>query len=138
MKTNSVYVDTVSQATAAMHRAGNGWFGGDLQLWRIIAIVVLVAIGISFIATVLKLLLDHRLKSKLLERELPEEQVRLILASSQNPLKESALKWLLTATGVTAGLLIAGLAETGPVLSMAIVSAGIAASFGLYYLMIRK
>lgn len=138
MKTDSVYTDTVSQATAALHRSGNGWFGGDLQLWRIIAIVMLVAIGISFIATVLKLLLDHRLKSKLLERELSEEQIRLILGSGQKPLKEAALKWSLTATGLTAGLLIAGLAETGPVLSMAIVSAGVAASFGLYYLIIRK
>ncbi|MBS1530987.1 MAG: hypothetical protein JSU01_11805 [Bacteroidetes bacterium] len=137
MKTDSIYTDTI-HAVTPVHNAAISWLSGDLQVWRIIGIIVLAAIGISFILAVIKLLLDHRLKSKLLQKELPEDQIRLILGSGRQPLKEIALKWSLTSVGVAAGLFIAGLTETGPAMSMAFIAACIAASFGFYYLITKK
>jgi hypothetical protein len=138
MNTDSVYTDTLCKTAAVVHSPNSGWNGFDLQFWRIAGIVLIIAIGVSFILVVIKLLLDHRLKSKLVEKDLPDERVRLILGSGLQPLKEAALKWSLTAAGTAAGLLIAGIAETGPALSMAFIAAGIAASFGLYYLITKK
>jgi hypothetical protein len=138
MNTDSVYTDTLSKTAKVANSANSGWGGFDLQFWRIAGIVLIIAIGVSFILVVIKLLLDHRLKSKIVEKDLPEERIRLILGNGLLPLKEAALKWSLTAAGVAAGLLIAGIAETGPALSMAFIAACVAASFGLYYLITKN
>lgn len=105
---------------------------------RILLASVLMYLVVSFIQVMLKLMLDHRIKKRIIEKGIPEETARAILHSGNNGLKETALKWFLVFTGIAFGLFIIALTRTEGIYSLAILSCCMALSFGIYYFFNRN
>ena len=109
--------------------------GDPTFFWRLVSVTILLALAIGFLLVIIRLLLDHKIKNRIIEKGLSEETAKAILSSSANALKEAVLKWFLVFAGIAAGLFIVAAVRTDEVTSLAIITACIAASFGSYYLL---
>lgn len=112
--------------------------GDPAFFWRLVSVTILLALGIGFILVIIRLLLDHKIKNRIIEKGLPEDTARAILSSGSNALKEAVLKWFLVFAGIAAGLFIVAAVRTDEVDSLAIITACIAGSFGIYYLLKKR
>ncbi len=112
--------------------------GDPTFFWRLVSVTILLALGVGFILVIIRLLLDHKIKNRIIEKDLPEETARAILSSGPNALKEALLKWILVFVGISAGLFTVAAVRTDEVNSLAIITACIAGSFGIYYLFKKR
>ncbi|MDB5091434.1 MAG: hypothetical protein JWR09_5428 [Mucilaginibacter sp.] len=119
-------------------RSNNYLVGDPTFFLRIVLTTIMLYVGVSFIQAIVRLLLDHGIKKRIIDKGLPEETAKAILSSGTKPLKEAALKWFLAFGGIAAGLCIVALIRPTEIYSLAIISACMALSFGTYYLINRK
>ncbi len=73
------------------------------EMVRSVVILALIYLTTSFILYMIKLFLDNRLKSKMVEAGTPEEVVAQLIATHKDQRKTS-LKWFCTLCGIAAGL----------------------------------
>lgn len=94
----------------------------DPDVYKISVIIFLIIIGMGFILTILRTILDHKLKNRMLEKEISENLVASILQKDVNSAKHISIKWvfILLATGI-------GLFITNQYLPLGIHSIGIMA-----------
>lgn len=81
---------------------------------------------------------DHRLKSKLIEKGVPENVVVQFLQTASNDSKTQAMKWFLVLTAIGLALTIINFTEPLGFHSVAIMAFCIALSFLGYYFFLRK
>jgi uncharacterized membrane protein len=112
--------------------------GDPTFFWRLIAVTILITLATGFILMVIRLLLEHRIKNRIIEKGLPEETAKAILNSGENALKASLLKWFLVFAGTACGLFLVAALHPDQVTSLAIIAACIAASFGACYLLKKR
>ncbi|HMI02389.1 MAG TPA: hypothetical protein VK541_07910 [Pedobacter sp.] len=112
--------------------------GDPTFFWRLIAVTVLIALTTGFILVVIRLLLEHRIKNRIIEKGLPEETAKAILGSGESALKTSLLKWFLVFAGIACGLFLVAALHPNQVTSLAIIACSIAGSFGICYLLKKR
>lgn len=108
--------------------------------------VVLRIAGISFLIylignillTFLKIVLDHRLKGRMIEKGASESVVAQLLQTDQKTNKFSALKWAVVLGSIGIGLLLVQQFPPFGIHSLAILSFCVSAAFLAYYFLLKR
>jgi hypothetical protein len=112
--------------------------GFDRQTFEVCATIFVVGLFMIFILTIMKRILDHRLKNKILERGITDSVALSILQTNPNENRNINIKWFAILTGLGAGLTIVDFTRPLGIHSLAIMTFCIAASFLGYYYFLRK
>ncbi|HEY3390431.1 MAG TPA: hypothetical protein VGK38_12705, partial [Prolixibacteraceae bacterium] len=91
-----------------------------------------------FILIIMKRILDHRLKNKILERGITDSVALPILQTNPNENRNINIKWFAILAGLGAGLTIVNFTRPLGIHSLAIMTFCIAASFLGYYYFLRQ
>lgn len=103
------------------------------EAWHILSIIVAFLGVLYFIITVIRLLLNYRLKIKMIEKGLDEELIRKLLGNGAAK-GMPALKWFSLLAGLGLGVLIISFTLPLGIHSLAILFLSLSLSFlGYYY-----
>ncbi len=78
----------------------------DPDVYKISVIILLIIIGMNFILTILRTILEHKLKNKMLEKEISENLVTSILQKDVDSAKHISMKWMFIVIAIGIGLFI--------------------------------
>ena len=109
----------------------------DRQFLAGLAALFVVYLISSFLLTIIKSFQEFRLKSKLIDRGVPENVVKQFIHPSVKDSKTQAIKWFLVLTALGIGLIIINLTQPVGFHSAAIMAFSIAFSFLAYYYVIK-
>ena len=110
----------------------------DREYVRIIATVFVLYLIITFIITIIKSILDFRLKSKMVDKGVSDTVVEQFLQPQNRDAKTQAIKAFLILAGIGVGLTAISFTIPIGIHSFAIMAFSIALSFLGYFLYIRK
>lgn len=110
----------------------------DHEVFRICATIFVVALFMIFILTILKRVLEYRLKNKIVEKGIAENIASSILQKSTNEDRHINIKWFAILAGIGAGLTIVNYTQPLGIHSLAIMAFSISLSFLGYYFFIKQ
>jgi hypothetical protein len=93
---------------------------------------------VNFILALLKSRQDYRLRSKLIDRGVPQTVVEQFLRPDQGDYRNQPLKFCLILSGIGVGLLICSFTLPIGIHSFATMAFSLALSFGAYYYFLNK
>lgn len=102
------------------------------------AIIFVVYLIMRFILTITRMIMDHRVKDKLLEKEVPENLVIQYLQPTNKGPKNETIKWVTIFLSIGIGLLLVSRFEPFGLHSLAIMSFSVAGGFWAYNYFTRK
>ncbi len=105
---------------------------------RTFAILLLFSVGSFFVITIVRLILDHRLKTKIVARGVPENIVAQLLDTGKTQFQNNAFKWFVISCSLGAGLFLASFFQPLGLHSLIILIFSIAAGFLAYFLYLKK
>lgn len=108
------------------------------QFISIPATLLAVYLVATFILNLIKTNLDHRLKSKMLEKGVSEQVVEQFLQPHNKDARANALKWFLILTGVGLGLFFVYYTLPIGIHSMSIMAFCIAFSYLAYFFYLKQ
>jgi FtsH-binding integral membrane protein len=112
-----------------------GLIDGVAHICAIIFVMYLIS---SFILQLIRQNLDYRLKSKIIEKETPENVVGQLVQSDKTNPANTILQWFCTLMGIAIGFTIMAFTQPFGLHSLAIMAFSVAAGLGIYYLFIRR
>jgi drug/metabolite transporter (DMT)-like permease len=111
--------------------------GIDHNVFNICATIFVIGLFMLFIITIMKRIVDFRLKKKIIEKGIPESLVASILQVNPSEDRNINIKWFSLLAGVGVALTIINYTMPLGIHSLAIMAFCIAASFLGYYLFVR-
>lgn len=105
---------------------------------RILSILFGIYLITSFILTLFKTFLDHRLKKRMLDKGASENLVVQFLQPEKKDSRNAAIKWAIIAAGVGFGLSLSLLFLPFGIHSVMIMSFTVSLSFLCYYYFIKR
>lgn len=100
--------------------------------------LLLTYLVISFILAIIKLVLDARIKYKMIEKGVSEELIKQFLQPNTKELQREALKWVIVFAGISLGLFVSLVFKPLGIHTLAILSLSIAVSFLVYYRFVKS
>jgi hypothetical protein len=110
----------------------------DLDLLHTAGTLVGIYLFTSFILSIIRFILDGRVKSRMIEKGVSESIVEQFLQPTRTDGKSIAIKWFLVLSCIGIGLLIIDATLPVGIHSVAIMAFSIALSFLGYFLYIRR
>jgi len=110
----------------------------DRKIFEICATIFVVGLFMIFILTIMKRILDHRLKNKILERGITDSVALSILQTNPNENRNINIKWFAILAGLGAGLTIVNFTRPLGIHSLAIMAFCIAISFLGYFYFLKQ
>ena len=110
----------------------------DHEVFRICATIFVVALFMIFILTILKRVLEYRLKNKIVEKGIVENVASSILQTGTNENRHINIKWFAILAGIGAGLTIVNYTQPLGIHSLAIMAFSISLSFLGYYFFLKQ
>ena len=110
----------------------------NMQMFEVSTTIFAAGLFMTFILLVLKRVYDYRLKTKIVEKGVPENIIASILQPSRNEDGNSNIKWFSILAGIGAGLTIVNYTQPLGIHSLAIMSFCISVSFLGYYFFTKK
>jgi len=104
----------------------------DPDVYRAGGVLFLTVVVLYFLVTMVKLILDHRLKNKMIQKDISEELVASILQKDTQGLKHQSIKWFLVAAATGIGLFLTHAFLPLGLHSIGIMAISIAMAFLLY------
>jgi hypothetical protein len=108
------------------------------DVFNICATIFVVALVMIFILSVIKKILAHKLKNKIIEKGIPEALAASVLRQNPDEDQHANIKWFAILTGLGIGLTIVHYTLPLGIHSLAILSFCIAAAFLGYFFFIRS
>lgn len=108
------------------------------DLLRISSVLLVIIIIASAILAIVKLILDHRIKNKLVDRGAPESVVTQLLQPVTRDSRNATVKWICIFAGVGLGLSLIDYFQPLGIHSIAIMSFCLAGGFLGYYFFTRN
>jgi hypothetical protein len=78
----------------------------DPDVYRVGVVILIIIIGLAFLLTILRNILDHKLKNKMLDKGISDELVTSILQRDSQSTKNISIKWFLVLLATGIGLFI--------------------------------
>lgn len=103
------------------------------QLFEMPTVLLGAYLFVYFLITVVRLILDNRLKFKMVEKGVSDKVVEQILQPTKTDAKSQALKWFLVLAGIGLGLGIVSATRPFGIHSIAIIAFCLALSFLGYF-----
>lgn len=107
------------------------------DIFNIIASIFTLALVMIFFLTVMKRVLDHRIKKRIVEKGIPESIASAVLQSNSKEDGNSNIKWFAILTGIGIALTIIHYTLPLGIHSLAIMAFCVAGSFLGYFFFIR-
>ena len=101
----------------------------------VLAAFILLAV---FIITMTKMILDFRLKTRMIEKGLSENSIMQFLSAPKTTRRHQAMKWFSLLSGLGLGLLLMGIFRPYGLHSLVLVTFCIAAAFLGYFFYLRR
>lgn len=110
----------------------------DKEIFNICSAIFVTALFMAFIVTLIRLFLNHRIRTKLMENIVPESIMVNLLKEESGDSKLSAAKWAIIFAGL--GLAFSIIFQTLPlgIHSLGILFFCLSASFAAYYFFLSK
>lgn len=133
-------ITTITMACAASLFASADDFGlNGPEVLRVVAVVLIIGMCMYFILTVMKRILDNKLKNKIVDKGISENVAQSLLETkTTEESKHANIKWFAILAGIGIGLLGVNYTEPIGIHSLAIMAFSISLSFLGYYLFIRN
>ena len=110
----------------------------DKEIFNVCATIFLVGLFMIFILGILKKSIDYRLKTKIVEKGIPENIASSILQTNPKQDRNINIKWFAILAGLGTGLTIIYYTLPLGIHSLAIMAFCIAASFLGYFIFLRQ
>jgi len=107
-------------------------------VFEITATLVAAYLFVYFIVTIIRLILDNRIKFKMVEKGVSDKVVEQILQPTKTDAKSQALKWFLVLAGIGLGLGIVSATRPFGIHSIAIIAFCLALSFLGYFTYMKR
>lgn len=108
------------------------------EIFNICATIFVVGLFMVFILTILKRIVDFRLKNKIVEKGIPENIVSSILQTNPKEDRNINIKWFAILAGLGTGLTIINYTTPLGIHSLAIMAFSISLSFLGYYFFVKQ
>lgn len=122
---------------AALAQNNNG-FQMDEHIFNAIASILVVALFMVFIVTILKRILDNRLKNKIIDKDISENLAGSLLQTNPKENRNINIKWFVLLAGIGIGLTIINYTLPLGFHSLAIMAFCLSLSFLAYYFFVKK
>lgn len=109
----------------------------DREVFRTCSIIFLIALFMLFFIVIIRKIIDYRIKSKIIDKGIPESLVSSILQHNPNEDRNGVVKWGTVIAGIGVGLTIVNYTLPLGFHSLAIMAFCISVSLIAYYLLIR-
>ena len=110
----------------------------DTKVFDVCAAIFVVALFMIFILTIMKRILEYRLKNKIVDKGIPENIASSILQTNSRESRHINIKWFALLAGVGAGLTIVNYTLPLGIHSLAIMTFSISLSFLGYFFYLRQ
>ena len=110
----------------------------DHEVFNICATIFVVALFMIFMLTILKRVLEYRLKNKIVEKGIVENVASSILQTGTNENRHINIKWFAILAGIGAGLTIVNYTQPLGIHSLAVMAFSISLSFLGYYFFLKQ
>ncbi|MBO9155205.1 hypothetical protein ACFOTA_23550 [Chitinophaga sp. GCM10012297] len=107
------------------------------QLLTIPAMLIMLYLVCAFVLYIVKAVLEHRLRSKMVDKGVSEKVAEQFLQPVNRDLRSQALKWCLMLAGAGLGFLVVYYTLPLDIHSLAIMAFSIALSYLAYFLYLR-
>jgi hypothetical protein len=118
--------------------AQNGNVYIDHEVFRTCAVIFVVILFMAFFLAIIKWILEHRLKNKIIDKGVSENLVASVLQTTTKQDGNANIKWFAILAGIGAGLTIVNYTLPLGIHSLAIMFFSTAASFLGYYFFVKK
>ncbi|MDJ1496169.1 hypothetical protein QNI19_24745 [Cytophagaceae bacterium DM2B3-1] len=108
------------------------------EVFNICSVIFLVGMGMLFLLTILKRILDFRLKNKIVEKGIDHTMAASILETNPQEGRNINIKWFAILAGLGSGLTLIHYTLPLGIHSMAIMSFCLAVSFLGYFFFLRQ
>jgi hypothetical protein len=108
------------------------------QLFEIPATIFAAWLVINFFISLVRIILDNRLKLKMIEKEVSDKVVEQILQPKKNDTQSQAFKWFLILAGMGVGLGLASATAPFGIHSIAIIVCCLSLSFLGYFSYLKR
>lgn len=105
---------------------------------HISATLLLIFFLAAFIIAIIRMVMDHRIKKKLLEQGAPDAIVAQLLQSAPRENRNNNIKWACMLAGIGIGLTLVDHYQPLGIHSLAIMSFALAAAFLAYHLLTKN
>lgn len=125
-------------ATPIIANAQNNTQGIDRETFNACAVIFVLGLFMIFILSILKRIMDYRLKNRIVEKGIPENIASSILQTNPKENRNTNIKWFALLAGIGAGLTIIYYTLPLGIHSLAIMAFCIAAGFLGYYFFLKQ
>jgi hypothetical protein len=108
------------------------------QLFEIPATLLAAWLLISFLISIVRLVLDNRLKVKMVEKEVSDKVAEQMLQSSKTDTRSQAFKWFMVLAGTGIGLGLVSINLPFGIHSIAILACCLSLSYLGYFIYIKR
>lgn len=108
------------------------------QLFEIPATIFAAWLVINFLISLVRIILDNRLKLKMIEKEVSDKVVEQILQPKKNDTQSQAFKWFLILAGMGVGLGLVSATTPFGIHSIAIIGCCLSLSFLGYFSYLKR
>ena len=119
-------------------KAHDGDFEMNEEMLQVAAAIFVVGMFMYFIINIMKRILEHRLKNKIVDKGISESIAQSLLATRPEDSKNANIKWFAILAGIGLGLMGVTLTRPFGFHSLAIMAFSISLSFLGYYFFTRN
>lgn len=140
MKKLSLFGILLFSAIAANAQGQPEWYEASIidMVFRVTGVLFCIYLISSFILTFVRMLLDQRLKMRMLDKGVGDEVVRNFLRTEVGDVKSQTMKWFIIFLFIGIGVIIVNQTQPLGLHSVAIVFFCIAFGYLAYYLFLKK
>jgi hypothetical protein len=109
----------------------------DREVFRTCSIILVIALFMLFFLAIIRKFIDFRIKSKIVDKGIPESMASSLLQTNPNEDRNSYVKWGTVIAGLGVGLTIVNYTLPLGFHSLAIMAFCVSISLIAYYLLIR-
>ena len=125
-------------APMSVYAQSFGQMSFDTEVFRMSAPIFAIGLFMFFILAILTRILDHRLKNKIVEKDIPENVIASLFNSDPKENRNINVKWFAILAGIGAGLTIVSYTLPLGIHSLAIMAFSISAGFLGYFFFLKK
>lgn len=78
----------------------------DPDVYKVIVVIFIIVLVMWFIMKILRSMLDHKLKNRIIDKEIPQELAASILQTASNREVHNSIKWFILLMSIGAGLFL--------------------------------
>ena len=128
----------LTAAPMSVYAQSYGQMSFDTEVFRMSAPIIAMGLLMLFILAFLKRILDHRLKNKIVEKDIPENVIASLLKNDPQENRNINVKWFAILAGTGVGLTIVSYTLPLGIHSLAIMAFSISAGFLGYFFFLKK